>query len=167
MDDLIMQRRAKVMDPGYLEFLDSSELEDTIAAFVRANDFDPDSARAFENGVQLYLLFFLTETAFVHFISKECLLEKGEAEMLINAFLLALPSDIRSVHEQTAIALAAPQTPHQTAPVIATSTTTPPPPEATIKGPEDVVYRSEQPSLGALRPRAVDPKAPSPSWSDD
>lgn len=101
-EQVLINERLSHLDPGYRDYISSGEPSIIVSSLAEIHNLDEVSTLALENGFLLFLLYFLSKNDFTMFIVEECQLSPEQAVILVNAFLLALPSDVRLAYEKTA-----------------------------------------------------------------
>jgi hypothetical protein len=91
------------MEPVYRDYILSGDVSVIASEFSQAHNLDTTSATALENGIFLFLLFFIDKKAFVKFIMENCSLREREALVLIEAISLSLPINIREIQQKTSL----------------------------------------------------------------
>ncbi len=106
MQDPIISKRISELDPTYREFLSSGFPQIIAGTFSETYNLNEEQDAVLENGFVLYLLFFLTRTELASFIAAELPIPEKDASLMSQAMHLALPLDIRTLHEATTEAIA-------------------------------------------------------------
>lgn len=105
MQDPLITKRISELTPTYREFLFSGVPQMIAGTFSETYNFTEEQDAVLENGFVLYLLFFFTRSELASFITSELKLSVKDAGLLSQAMHLALPEDIRALHETTSEAL--------------------------------------------------------------
>ena len=97
----LIKDRINDLEPSYREFIVNGSLAEIAQNFITAQNFDEDTGIIFENGLVLFMIFFLSQETFTNYLISDCLLERHDATLLAEAVKLALPSEIRNAFEVT------------------------------------------------------------------
>jgi hypothetical protein len=95
-----IKKRISLLPPIYQAYMTSDMPGVITQTFSEAHNLNSRLSSVFENGVMLYLLFFISKNEFANFISIECGINKDASIMLSNAVYLALPSEIKAIYNQ-------------------------------------------------------------------
>lgn len=101
----LIQERVNNLEENYRNFIQSGEVSKISEAFSTFHNFDEETAVFFENGVFLYLIFFMTEESFINYLISDCLLNRNDATLLTIAVKKSLPGYIQASFEATQEAL--------------------------------------------------------------
>ena len=101
MPNEILKERINILEPSYRAFVLSQTPSQIAEALAKAHSFDEDIYIVFENGFAMFLLFFIDKAGLINYLISDCRLNRHDAEMLAEALILALPSEIRLKHEAT------------------------------------------------------------------
>lgn len=105
MQDPLVTKRIAELDPTYRAFLFSGMPQIIAGTFSETYTLNEEQDAVLENGFVLYLLFFFTRTELASFIATELPIPKKDASLMSEAMHIALPEDIRTMHEVTAESL--------------------------------------------------------------
>ena len=101
MPNEIIKERISILAPSYKSFILGDIPQQITTALAKAHDFDEDEYIVFENGFAMFLLFFIDKAGLINYLISDCRLNRHDAEMLAEALILALPPEIKVMHEST------------------------------------------------------------------
>ncbi len=101
MNDQLIEERLGQLTPEYRSYLESDHL--TLICTTFASTFTEDEKRidVLENGFYFHLLFFFTKDQLIAWCVRECGVTGDTAPGLVEAMILALPPEIRTLYEAT------------------------------------------------------------------
>ncbi len=103
MPNSIINQRARELPPIYRDYILSGEVSAIANEFSQAHNLSEASATALENGIFLFMLFFLSKSSFINFLKENCDLTEHDAGVLVEAILLSLPINIRELQQQSTL----------------------------------------------------------------
>lgn len=104
MVDPIIQNRIQTLSPIYKDFVLSDFAENAANVFGVRFDFGEDNIIILENGIAMYLLFFMNKNELIEYVKTDCNLQKDDAVLLIEAILNELPDSMIKGIEETYLA---------------------------------------------------------------
>lgn len=97
----LIQNRLQLLSPEYQEMLKGDFTSETASRFGAAHNFTDWQTIVLENGLVGYLLFFMNQSEFTAFVSRECEMNQDEAAVLVTAIVSLLPEGYRETHAYT------------------------------------------------------------------
>lgn len=94
MPQEIITSRLSQLSPQYRSFIESDFVSDITTTFGEASGFNERQTEILENALTFYLLFFMSETDTVSFISRNCDISPSDAGVLFSGILASLPEGI-------------------------------------------------------------------------
>ena len=180
MDEKIIQEQLNKLSPDYKSFVESDFTELTALAFAEDLDLNEQQVGVFENGLMLYLLFFLSKAQFAGFLTTECNIPARDAQLVVAAISSGLPPVVAAgldqfeellkneragAHDDTP---AETQTPVDTNPETSTTpaTTTPQDKQPTAEPTPVVTQPTTPPELTTQTPQTESVSAPESTTPD-
>lgn len=99
MLDPIVENRIAELDPNYVDFVFGNESVKATDQYAEINQLNENKSAVLENGVVLFLLFFLDKPDLKDFFTNEGELNAEEAELLVEEVIMSLPDNIKNFHE--------------------------------------------------------------------
>ena len=96
-----IKNRIIQLEPSYRDFVLSDIPVATADKFAKAHGLDEIRSAVLENGIMLFLLFFLDKSELKSFLIEECKLNNGDAGLLVEEVIMSLPEDLRAAEELT------------------------------------------------------------------
>ncbi len=100
-----LQERIQELEPLYREYILSDDIAEIAKEFSEVHGFDETNANLLENGIFLFMLFFINKKTLVDFIVKNCRLEQHEAAVLVEAIIMSVPDNIRAMQTKTSLVI--------------------------------------------------------------
>lgn len=95
MPQTFIKERLALLAPDYQEFLFGGYPEMTAGVFAPLFGLDEDGAIVLENGIVLFLLFFIDEAGLTRFLITDCHVEPQLADETVATILKGLPTSLR------------------------------------------------------------------------
>lgn len=100
MPQTIIKERLSLLTPDYQEFIFGGYPEMTANVFAETLNLDQDGLIVFENGIVLFLLFFIDADGLARFLVTDCHVEPHLADEVTSSILKGLPANLLSTQNE-------------------------------------------------------------------
>ncbi len=98
MNDTLIAERVKTLDPEYVKFLQGDFINAVSEQIATTIGFTEEQMDILNNGLTLYLLFFINLDELTAFIGRECEVSTEQADEITHVFVSCLPEGFTDNH---------------------------------------------------------------------